>query len=590
MQSPIRYTVVMEPNAHLFQVVLDIAEPDPDGQVLALPAWVPGSYTIRDLARHITEITAESLGEAVSLRKIATDRWISAAISGALRITYRVYALDQSVRTAFLDHLGGFFNGPALFLRVLGQEERGHTLSISGPEQWQLGTSMPRVSGETWGWGDFQAENYRAFIDHPMLMGTLTLLNFEAGGLPHHLLIQGSHDADLQALGRDMARICTWQQNFWGESPFQEYHFLCKARSDDYGGLEHRASSALVCARDDLNGRDPNNYRRFLGLVSHEYFHSWLVQAIRPGVFSASALDKAELSRDLWVFEGITSYYDDLCLRRAGLLSAEQYLQGLAKEWTRLQRRPGQFLQSVAESSEDAWLKLYHPHVNSANFEISYYNKGALLALCLDLSLRLDSAGKLSLDNLLARFWKDYGQTKQPLPEGAALSLIADLAGGDMARQVQSWLEARAELPLAALLARMGIALQQRPASSLSDAGGEDARTLPSAWIGAHWKSHALGVQLRQILSGSPAEQAGLSPDDIIIALEGQRATAEKFAEKIASSIPGCPLQLQYFRDDVLYSTQITPVTPVQDTYWLECLEDVDAVVRARRDAWLSPA
>ncbi|WP_414041083.1 M61 family metallopeptidase [Acidithiobacillus sp. M4-SHS-6] len=590
MQSSIRYTIELEPHAHLFRVVLDIAEPDPDGQVLALPAWVPGSYTIRDLARHIIEITAESPGETVALRKIATDRWISAPSRGALRVSYRVYALDQSVRTAFLDHLGGFFNGPALFLRVLGQEQCRHFLSISGPENWQLATSMPRVSGATWGWGDFQAENYRAFIDHPMLMGTLTLLNFEAGGLPHYLLIQGSHDADLQALGRDLARICTWQQNFWGESPFREYHFLCKARSDDYGGLEHRASSALVCGRDDLNGRDPKKYRRFLGLVSHEYFHGWLVQAIQPAVFSASNLDRAELSRDLWVFEGITSYYDDLCLCRAGLLSTEQYLQGLAKEWTRLQRRPGQFLQSVAESSEDAWLKLYHPHVNSANFEISYYNKGALLALCLDLSLRLESEGKQSLDTLLARLWKDYGQTKRPLPEGAALSLIADMAGPDMALQVQSWLEARAELPLAALLARLGIALHQRPASSLSDEGGEDASALPTAWIGAHWQPHALGVQMRQIVSGSPAEQAGLSPEDIILALEGQRATPEKFAEKIGSSIPGCPLQLQYFRDDVLYSTQITPVTPVQNTFWLECLEDVDAVVRARRDAWLASA
>ncbi|MDX5936509.1 M61 family metallopeptidase [Acidithiobacillus thiooxidans] len=591
MQSPaLSYSIHLEPEAHLFRVTLEIPEPDPDGQVLALPAWVPGSYTIRDLARHITQISAECRGAAVQLHKMATDRWVCAAVKGPLQISYSVYALDQSVRTAFLDQLGGFFNGPALFLRVVGQEQQMHALRITGPDHWQLGTSMPRAAGETWGWGQFQAENYRAFIDHPLLMGTLTLLNFEAGGLPHHLLIQGEHQADLQALGRDMARICDWQQKFWGESPFREYHFLCKARSNDYGGLEHRASSALVCARDDLTGRDPKNYRRFLGLVSHEYFHSWLVQAIKPAVFSASSLERAELSRDLWIFEGITSYYDDLCLCRAGLISPEQYLQGIAQEWTRLLRRPGQYLQSLAESSEDAWLKLYHPHVNSANFEISYYNKGALLALCLDLSLRLESAGRLSLDNLLMHFWKEHGQTGKALPEGEALQQIADLAGTQMAEQLKTWIEARAELPLEALLARMGIALHSRPATGLSDSGGEAAATVPTAWIGAHWQSQPQGAQIRQVLSGSPAEAAGLSPDDVLVALEGMRCTADSFAGQISSGIPGCPLRLHYFRDDVLYETRLTPVAPPQDTFWLEWLEDVDAVVNARRSAWLTPA
>ncbi len=588
MQGPISYSVCLEPEAHLFRVVLEIPEPNPNGQVLALPAWVPGSYTIRDLARHITEISAETHGAPVDLCKIATDRWISAAVSGPLTVSYCVYALDQSVRTAFLDNQGGFFNGPALFLRVVGQEQQPLHLHISGPENWQVGTSMPRDAGEKWGWGSFHAEHYRAFIDHPLLMGTLTLLNFEAGGLPHHLLIQGAHQADLQALGRDMARICDWQQTFWGDSPFREYHFLCKARSKDYGGLEHRASSALVCARDDLSGRDPKDYRRFLGLVSHEYFHSWLVQAIQPAVFSASTLEHAELSRDLWVFEGITSYYDDLCLCRAGLIEPEQYLQGIAQEWTRLQRRPGQYLQSLAESSEDAWLKLYHPHVNSANFEISYYNKGALLALCLDLSLRLESDGNLSLDSVLAHLWKNHGQSGRPLPEGEMLRYIEAIAGLHMRQRLQSWIEeARAELPLEDLLGRMGIALHSRPATSLSDSGGEAASTVPTAWIGAHWQTQPQGLQIRQVLSGSPAEAAGLSPDDILVALEGIRATAERFADQIAASIPGCPLRLQFFRDDVLYETRLAPVTPPPDTFWLEWLEDVDAVVSARRSAWL---
>lgn len=587
MNDAIHYQITVEPSSHRFKITLHIADPDADGQILALPAWVPGSYMVRDLARHVVEIRAHQQGAPVTLRKIAKNRWRVDAVSGPLQVEYTIFAFDRSVRTAFLDDQGGFFNGPAVLLRVVGQEDRSHSLTLNGPEPWQVSTAMPRTSGTTWGWGTFSEGHYRAFIDHPVLMGTLTLLNFEAGRRPHHLLIQGHHSANLQRLGKDLARICDWQQQFWGDAAFSEYHFLCMTSSDQYGGLEHRASSALICARDDLSGRNEDHYQRFLGLASHEYFHSWLVQAIRPAVFSASDLDDAVLSRDLWVFEGITSYYDDLCLRRAGLITPEQYLKGMGQELTRLLRRPGRLLQSLAESSEDAWIKLYHSHTNSANFEISYYNKGALLALCLDLTLRLESDGALSLDHVLARLWQDYGRSGKALPEGDCVTLVGDMTNRATAERLHTWIMEKADLPLEPLLAQMGIQLHRRAATDLKDMGGEPASQCPDAWIGAQWRVHDLGLELRYVQADGPVEQAGLSTGDIMVAIEGLRATQAQFTQQIAAAIPGVRLRIQYFRDDIFCETHIVPVAAPQDTVWLELLTDVDDVVRARREAWL---
>ncbi|MHB8237134.1 MAG: M61 family metallopeptidase, partial [Acidithiobacillus ferrivorans] len=470
---------------------------------------------------------------------------------------------------------------------VLGQEDQAHAVLLEGPEDWRVATALPRQSGATWGWGSFIASGYRTLIDHPLLMGTLTLLDFSAGERPHHLLIQGIHQADLQRLGSDLTRICDWQQRFWGDAAFTEYHFLCMTSADGYGGLEHRASSALLCARDDLSGHNADHYQRFLGLVSHEYFHSWLVQAIRPAVPSASDLDREALTRDLWIFEGITSYYDDLCLRRTGLTTPAQYLRGVGKELTRLLRRPGRFLQSLAESSEDAWIKLYHPHVNSANFEVSYYNKGALLALCLDLSLRLESAGSRSLDTLLAQLWQDYGRTGKALPEGQCINLVEALAGPTLAARLESWITEKTDLPLRALLAEMGIALRLRAASGPQDEGGQTSAQTPQAWLGATWRPHALGAQLCHVQTGGPAEQARLSPDDILVALDGVRSTAEQVPTQLDALPAGAALRIHFFRDDILMETQLTPAPPPPDTAWLELLEDVDEVVLARRRAWL---
>ncbi|WP_308387894.1 M61 family peptidase [Acidithiobacillus sp. AMEEHan] len=562
----LQYHIRLHASAHLIQVDLHLAEPDPDGQILALPAWVPGSYTVRDLARHIVSMRATAGGLELPVEKFRKDHWRLAPGNGPVTISYQVYAFDRSVRTAYLDDMGGFFNGPAVFLRVLGQEQREHILRISGPADWQLATSMQALSASAWSWGEFQAADYRSFCNHPLLFGPLHRVDFCAGELPHHLALLGHDNPELLRVGEDLARICAYQQQFWRGSPFSRYHFLCMGGQNVYGGLEHQASSALLCSRSDLDGTDPKGYRQFLGLASHEYFHSWLVQGIRPAAWSDSFWETEIISRDLWVFEGITSYYDSLLLCRAGLWSPGEYLEELGQEITRLARRPGEAYQSLAESSADAWTKLYHPHPSAANFEISYYNKGALAALCLDARLRQRGS---SLDAFLRQLWQEYGQTQRSLPEGEIFSLLETVLGNSVGNEVRQWVIEAQPLPLEECLQILGIDLHWRAARDEQDRGGQETEGRRSD-LGAHWKKAALGVELTFVRAGAAAEQAGLCPGDRLLALDGEEILAERLQTEFDRLPPGIPRHLHFLRDGRMRECDCLPLAPPLDTAYLQ--------------------
>ncbi|MEY2342682.1 M61 family metallopeptidase [Acidithiobacillus sp. IBUN Pt1247-S3] len=562
----LHYQIQMRPQAHIIQISLQISDPDPDGQILALPAWVPGSYTIRDLARHIVSIRATGNGEELSLDKFRKDHWRIAPCRGPITISYEVYAFDKSVRTAYLDDAGGFFNGPAVFLRVLGQEQQAHALDISGPADWQLATSMESVTEALWSWGEHCAPNYRSLCNHPMLFGPLNRVDFCAEEIPHHLALLGHPAAELLRLGEDLAKICAYQQQFWGTGPFSRYHFLCMGGQNTYGGLEHEASSALLCNRADLDGSDPKGYRQFLGLASHEYFHSWLVQAIRPAAWSETYWEAEIPSHDLWVFEGITSYYDSLLLCRAGLWSQSEYLEELGQEITRLARRPGEVRQSLAESSADAWTKLYHPHPTAANFEISYYNKGALAALCLDARLRQRGS---SLDKILRQLWQDFGQAKRPLPEGGIFAILEAALGEEGVGEVRDWVTKPQPLPVQECLQVLGVELHWRAARDGQDHGGTEIGGRGND-IGATWKKAALGVELNFVRAGGPAEDAGLCPGDRLLALDGEEIVADRLAAQWDRLALGIPRHLHYLRDGRLCECDCIPTSPPLDTAYLK--------------------
>ena len=568
-----------QPESHLFQVQCRIPVPDSEGQRFWLPDWIPGSYLIRDFARHIIKVHASCGGRQISCEKTAKSEWSCEPVSGELLLEYEVYAFDLSVRGAYLDSKRGFFNSSSVFLAARGREHEPCEVCIEAPEgnrysHWRVATAMPPSGAPELGFGCYKAANYDELIDHPVELGDFELARFEAAGVPHFFVLAGRHQADLQRICRDLKRICETHANLFGGSlPMDRYWFLTLALGDAYGGLEHRASTALMCKRDDLPGLDAPNergvdvgidkgYRRFLGLCSHEYFHSWNVKRIKPLAFSPYVLDRENYTRQLWVFEGITSYYDDLGLVRSGLIKPEGYLELLAQSITRVWQTPGRFRQNLAESSFDAWTKFYKQDENSANTIISYYVKGALVALALDLTIRQATDGNKSLDDVMGEAWVRFGLTGQGMPEDAFEALAQEVTGLDLDKFFDLAIRGVEDLPLESLLHSVGVGFNLRAAESASDQGGLGPRKtapLKRVSLGMRTRDEQGRCKVAVVLDAGPAKLAGIAPGDELLALNGLKVTHASL-ESLRSRLP-CdkPVVLHLFRRDELHEVECMP-------------------------------
>nr|WP_277346296.1 PDZ domain-containing protein [Solimonas marina] len=373
----------------------------------------------------------------------------------------------------------------------------------------------------------------------------------------------------------------------FGQQPgLDQYLFLTNVVGAGYGGLEHRDSTALICSRSDLPvpgerklGKD---YRSFLGLCSHEYFHLWNVKRITAAKFLESDLGSEAYSRDLWHYEGITSYYDDLFLLRAGLIDAASYLDVVSENATRVERTPARQVQTLADASFETWIKYYQPNENTPNSAISYYVKGALVALCLDLMLRRD--GGCTLDDVMRGAWQRWGATGVGVPEGGLEALAQEISGLDLSGFFDRALRSTDELPLAALLADFGVRAVRRAAVSDTDAGGWVAGEPARAWAGLKLRAGDTRVQF--VYSGGPALRAGVSANDQLVAIDGLRVTAANWSARVAALQPGQHYALHVFRGDELLTLDFVPDAPPEDT-WMLTLIDADESVTARRKAWI---
>jgi len=583
--------------AHLFEVSLTVDAPDPSGQVFAVPAWIPGSYMIRDYARHVVAIRAEAGGLAVDLKKFDKSSWQAEPVQHPLTIVADIYAHDPSVRGAHLDTTHAYFNGPCVFLAVAGQENAACELDILPPDgragsDWRVATSMRRKGAEQYGFGLYVAENYAELIDHPFEIGDLLIGEFEVNGIPHAIAIRGHARVDMARLCHDLQRVCTQQMELLGApDDLDRYMFLLDAPGSGYGGLEHRWSSSLVCARDKLpNEMDTeisDGYRTFLGLVSHEYFHLWNVKRMKPAVFTPYDLSEETHTGLLWVFEGITSYYDDLALVRSFLISPQSYLELLGETVTRVLRGAGRLRQSVEDSSFDAWTKFYKQDANASNAIVSYYAKGSLIALALDLKLRSESDGNVSLDNVMAACWSRWGQTGEGMPERGLEQICSEVSGLDLADFFDAAIRGTAELPLEALLSGVGVDYCLRRRSNRKDKGGKPSKKNPGPWLGATLAEKNGKSVFTVIQNGGPAEIAGIAPGDVAVALDGLSLTAANCDRRLRTFRDGDSLSLVVFRDDELITTSVRLVDAPADTCYLQLSEDVDEATIARRDAWL---
>lgn len=571
-----------DPLGHYFDVCLTIDTPDPQGQHLRLPAWLPGSYMIRDFAKHVVELSASHQQQQLAVMRLDKQTWQLQACAGPIEVRYKVYAWDLSVRTAYLDDQFGFYNHSALCLEVMEQADQPCSVSIQLPAaqaDWKLATGMPRLTGEAFASGLFSASDYQTLIDYPVLMGALTIDDFIVKGTRHRIALAGRHFANMERISADLAKICASQlEMFDDKAPFDDYTFLVMVTGDGFGGLEHRNSTALLCSRKDLihqhQAGSTDSYRNFLSLCSHEYFHSWNIKRLRPREFIPFHLNQEQYTEQLWFYEGVTSYYDDLFVHRAGLSSLQQYLDVLAKTCTRALSGRGPMRQTITQSSKLAWTTFYQQNENAINAISSYYSKGAVTALGIDLLLRRHSHGQCSLDDVMRQLWLAYGRDERGTTMDALIDTLLELVGkqgeDEMRAFLQRALYTTEPLGLENLLADVGIEVKQGPAESDNGPFGKAPRVNLPVAFGARYKEADSGLELVQVVEGGAAYEAGLSAGDRIIAIDHLQLTMQNHPQFLSRLQPGEVSTVHAFRRDELHTRTLTWQAPVADNWTLQ--------------------
>ncbi len=594
--AAVHYTVhVDDAHAHRFRVEMEVAQPRGEGQEFWLPVWIPGSYLVREFSRHVLRLQAFCGDAPLPLRKVDKNRWRAARCAGPLRLRYWVYAADLSVRAAYLDVERAFFNASSLLLAAAGLESQPHAVHIPQPPdrpRWTVATTLPAADCDARGFGLRVAENYDRLLDHPVEIGELLTVDFRAGGVPHRMAIAGAAQlagqVGLQRLARDLQKVCQAQAELFEpktrRAPFDQYLFLVAPTAEGYGGLEHADCTALMCSRTHLPapgmGEADSAYREFLGLCSHEYFHAWNVKRIKPAAFTPYDLQRENFTTLLWLFEGFTSYYDDLMLCRAGLISPQQYLDSVAQTLSAVRRTPGRQVQSLAEASFDAWIKYYRPDENTANATVSYYQLGALLALSIDLRLR--QQGATSLDAVMRRLWQTYGRADAPLrgqglAEDALPALLREISGLDWRGFFARHVHGTQELPLRRQLAAMGVRWHDEDPAPL-DALGLAVQEQAGGWLA-----------VQRVRNGSFAERAGLMAGDVLVAVNGERARRASVERQHRRARAGQAWTLHYLRQDLLRSTtcEWQPAPPLSVRLDIEPGAREPAARRRLRQQWL---
>ena len=503
-------------HAHLYRVQLRIERPQAE-QALSLPAWIPGSYLVREFAKHLQHLQARQGGRKRAVRQQGKSDWVVICDPDRpLELSYEVYALDNSVRTAWLDSARAFFNGTSLCLRAHGHEDGPHDIDIApvpAAWRWEVHTGLTPLKTRSGGFGTYRACDYDELVDSPFEIGAHWSADFEACGVVHRFVVSGAAESfDGERLIAHTQRICEQAIRLWHgrkKPPIQRYVFMLNVVHDGYGGLEHRNSTALICGRRDLprvagsgEKKTSEGYTTLLGLISHEYFHTWNVKRLRPDAFARYDYTRENYTPLLWFFEGFTSYYDDLLLLRAGLINDATYLQLLGKTIHLVTQTPGRHVQTVAQSSFDAWVKYYRQDENTPNATVSYYTKGALVALCLDLSLHAEGH---SLDSVMRGLYKRC--KAGPMTEQDVLDELHTVTGRSWHQELQAWVHSTTELPLARLLEAQGIRIHAEP--------GNFAQHL-----GLRHQDANGSVQVKAVLRGSAAEQAGFAAGDEWLGLE----------------------------------------------------------------------
>ena len=569
----VRYHIqLLDLSAHLLRVTLQF-DSQAEG-LLRLPAWIPGSYMVRDFAKHITQIQAHANNAPIRLQQLDKQTWqYQHQTDAKICVVYELYAFDLSVRANYLSSDVLVINPAATCLEVLGCSQTQHLLSIEIPANintWRIACALyPKETHPSLNLTEFSAKNYLQLIDSPLLAGELEIVSFELSGVPHHCVFAGAYQADLPRIAADLAPICQQQSYVFGGLPadIEQYWFLNWAVDKGYGGLEHQHSTLLMLNKFDLpNPQLPNlvseEYQNYLALCSHEYFHLWWVTRAKPAEFIPYQLQAEQYSNQLWLYEGFTSYFDDLSLVRTGKITPAQYLNTLSQTITRVLRAPANVLQSLADSSFTAWTKFYKQDENAQNAVVSYYAKGSLVALCLDAALR---ARGFVLEDLMRLFYREF--SVQGSTEDRIFTLLLELTQDHtLVDDLKQWITTSSELPLQAALSKIGIKLQMRAANSATDLAGEKSFDLAPRDLGCHYEQKPEGLLVVSVRHHSAAQQAGIANQDIIVAIDGFKANDANLQQVLSRYPLGTTLSVHVFRQQRLLQLNFNLVAAPETT------------------------
>ncbi|MEX2572202.1 MAG: PDZ domain-containing protein [Gemmatimonadota bacterium] len=538
-----------EPHTHLFSVRVRLH--GGTGTVdLVLPSWTPGSYLMREFPRNVQDFEAhDSAGLPLGWRKLDKNTWrIEGGSSSSITASYRVYANELSVRTSHLDDSHGYVNGASVFVFARGMEGEEARVRVAPPAGWRVATSLHERAD-----GTFVAFSYDELVDSPIEIGNHRTIVWEQEGLPHRYAVWGPGEVDETRLVADTRRVVEVCSRMFGGLPYDRYLFILHVAPDGRGGLEHRASSSLLVSLSWLAGDD---YEKLIALVAHEFFHVWLGKRIRPTPLGPFDYTRENYTRNLWVVEGFTTYYTDLILRRAGLMSEARYLERLGEAIARLQALPGRHHQTLEESSFDAWIKFYRPDANTPNAQISYYQKGALVALALDLEIRRNSAGERSLDDVMRLLWERYGAEDVGFPEagaGGVQSVAEEVYGGSLEALFEGYVRGVAEIDFDAHLEAAGLELL---ASDDADTPTGAAKTAtPTALetrLGLRVRESGGSLTVTHVLAGTPGYEAGVNAGDSMVAVDGGRATLAELGGRGRDGDAGDLVRLTLMRRGLL--------------------------------------
>jgi predicted metalloprotease with PDZ domain len=546
----IGYTVSMpKPHTHLLEVEarLRYTASATASVDLIMPVWTPGSYLVREFARHVQDFAAQDGGGRVlQWSKLNKNTWrVETTGARELRVRYSVYADELTVRTNELNDRHAFWNNAALLMYPDGFLGAPSTLHVEPFDGWRIATGLPAAGSER---DTFRAENFDVLYDSPFLAGNFKTVSFEVKGTPHRVVIDGEGNYDPERVRREVQQIVEAEVALMGEIPYHDYTFLLMLGPTGGGGLEHLNSTSLTWRRFGFS--TPDDRRGFHTLVAHEFFHLWNVKRIRPDALGPFDYTQENYTRLLWVAEGITSYYENQFVRRAGLMTDRQYLDTIARDIQSLQNTPGRLEQSAEESSFDAWIKQYRPDENTVNSTISYYDKGAILGILLDLEIRRRSNGAHSLDDVMRALYKDFYKQNRNYTPADFQRTAEQAAGTGLDEFFRRFVRGREELDYNAALEWVGLRLD-----TASTAAGRPAAE--EAYLGATLEQTGERLNVRNVPAGTPAYEQGLNAFDQIVSVDGYRATRDSLNARLADKRPGDSLTLTVFRNDELRTFNI---------------------------------